>query len=214
MKKFLVIFCLFVGLEAVAGATLVESFSEVMALDSPPVVQTLRMDTDFITYADTLKVHVEDSDLPIIDAGYGGGYFHLGLLDSEGYTVGWASNDNDLANQEPSVSGFLQGKYSSVLGYMNKPANVILVYDALDNGWHIDSGVVGSAQDLAEGDLFFWTNDMLFDGVRGDVMAFDPYGIANDYARIPSIVLSPIPEPATILFILGGGVLLRRKKGV
>jgi hypothetical protein len=154
---------------------------------------------------DNLLFRVGGIDKSVADAGYGTGSWNLGLLNSDGYVVGWAAN---LRKGDEGFDGWLTGQYSgdTVCGLADgeRPTNAILVYDALNDGWEFES---------PEGDLFFWTNQILFNGVLGDVSALPPYIAANGgmAAILPSITV--VPEPATLgLLCIGYGMLFRRKR--
>lgn len=156
----------------------VYSFEEIGDFDT---IQPLSMDD-----GDNLMIFNLGLEFSISEAEYEDGYWHLGLLDSEGYVIGWAQNLFKDDPDWPEYHGLLYGEYSSGLGYGNRPANAVLVYDKLNNGWDLINGTIGSPQDGAEGDMFYWTDGIDFDGVRGNVNAFSPYGVLS-YARIPHL---------------------------
>jgi hypothetical protein len=183
-----------------------DNFQDSMILDEPPVVQTLSMND-----GDNIMILDSGSPISISVAGYDEGYWHLGLLNSSGDVIGWAKNS---IKEYDGYEGWLLGEYSSLLGANTRPTDAVLVYDKLDNGWYItddgDGGnAVGSNLDLAEGDLFFWTDEIYFDGTPGNMNAFSPYGTIP-YARIPEMVVV-IPEPATLFVLCIGGLLLTKK---
>ena len=192
---------MFLGTTADAATIHVGGFQELMILGDPPVVQTLNMDKYH-----SLKIRDNlGNEITVTAAGYGDGYWNLGLLNTSGNVIGWAKNSSPVPGRED----WLIGEYSSLLGNNNRPADAVLVYDKLDNGFNIIDGQVGSPQDLLEGDLFFWTNELYFDGVLGNMNAFAPYGVVAPYARIPEIT---IPEPATLLILAIGGLFLGKKR--
>lgn len=184
---------------AVVEGVVITSFEELMG----PAGQTLQM-----PLGSNLMIDFGAGPVSIVDAGLNEGSWHLGLLDAQGFVIGWAKNS---AKQVPNWYGRLIGEYSSLLGVGNYPTNAVLVYDNLINGWTVSGGVVGSFTDLAEGDLFFWTTEIKFDGILGNMTAFSPYMGDGSTARIPDIIVM-IPEPATVALLGLGFIGLRRRK--
>lgn len=202
MKKivYILLVVLFVG--GTANALLVTSFSEIMALDDTMTVQSLSM-----VDGDNIMVQQLDGTFSsVVDAGYGDGFFHLGLLNADGFIIGWAKNS---VKQYAGYEGCLAGQYSSVLGAHNRPTNAVLVYDALNDGWHVEGGIVGTVADVLAGDRFWWTDELLFNGILGDVSQFPPYGTLG--ANFPSIAIA-IPEPVTLVFLSIGSLALFRHR--
>ena len=155
---------------------------------------------------DNLLIDFGDGPLSIAQAGYLTGKWHLGLVDDEGYIIGWAWNG---ARDDDGWEGWFAGAYSYELGEGNRPSGAYLVYDALDNGFHIeaDTGLIGLAQDVLEGDLFFTEQDILFNGILGDIAQFSPYG---PNSTIPSMTLLINPDNPVLVSPLNAasGVLL------
>jgi len=180
------------------GVVRVKSFAE-LGNFSTIQVQNLNM-----AFGDNLLVRVDGVDKVIgLEAGevYGAGDWHLGLTKSDGTVVGWAKNS---LKSWSGYEGWLTGKYNALLGDNGRPSHAFLVYDSLvglgGEGWQVDTstGVIGSTQDLLDGDLFFMEGDILFGGVLGDVSKLPPF-IANNggqSAILPkmTVVIGP-PEP-------------------
>lgn len=142
-------------------------------------------------------------ETPIMNSTYNVGKWNLGLTNDEGYTVGWAKNSSPV----PWEKGWLMGQYSGVAVYGltdgEKPTHAYLVYDSTSNGWDIDleTGIVGSARDLLDGDLFFDEMDIRFgpDKILGDVSLLPPYlAASSDWPILPEMVVVLFPEPVTV----------------
>ena len=212
-----------IGMAGFAEAAVVNSFEQMGDFSGlNGLLQNLRMDTDWTTYAVNLRVEISGIEMSLAEAGLDTGTWHLGLKNEHGYIAGFANNSNDLANTEPSARGFLQGKYSgsatlgidgNPVGFASgqKPFGAYLVYDALDNGWDIADGVLGSIEDINQGDIFFDESMIRFDGVLSDLSAFDAFDI-DDHARIPEITAVIVPEPITITLFGLGSILIRKMK--
>lgn len=163
-----------------------------------------------MNFGDNLLVRVGGVDMSVVAAGYGAGSWHLGLTTDDGTVVGWATNSS---KGSPGYEGWLTGEYSSLMGYGNRPTHAYLVYDSADtgptHGWDIVDGVVGSALDKLEDDLFFDETDISFDGVLGGISALPGYAYEDRIAPEMTVV---IPEPATITVLALGGLSLIRKR--
>lgn len=158
--------------------------------------------------ADNLMIRVGGVDMSLNDAGYGDGYWHLGLRDAEGYIVGWAKNSSG----NPLRKGWLVGEYSGSATYGladgEKPVSLILIYDALNDGI---GNVGGTTLYVGDDDLVFTEADILFNDVLGGVSMLPIYHGNGDPSILPHMVVV-IPEPAT-LFVFGiGGLSLIRKR--
>jgi hypothetical protein len=164
---------------------------------------------------DNLLIRVDGVDKSIVDAGYGAGFWHLGLTNSDGYVVGWAKNSFKSSG---GYEGWLGGEYSGsaplydkgVLVYKGlangeKPTHLFLVYDKLNNGWGSSGSQLGTPQDLLEGDLFLDEEDILFgpDRLLGDVSLLPMYG-ADVIAILPkmTVVILPLASDFNYLLIL------------
>ncbi len=146
-----------------------------------------------------LVINIDGVDMGVVEAGYYSGNWHLGLFDSEGYIIGYAQN---VQKAGVGREGRLIGAYSSLLGVGNTPTNVCLIYDSTGNGWGYDTEttLLGTDQDFLDGDLFFWTTDIKFDGVLGGVNLMDPYTATAETARIPELAVTiAAPEPVVLV---------------
>jgi hypothetical protein len=157
----------------------------------------------YMTLGDNLLIRVGGVDMSVVDAGYGAGYWNLGLTDDRGYVVGWAKNSSKLV---PGRAGRLTGKYSgsALYGLTNgeKPIHAYLVYDSTGNGWDIVDSVLGSLRDLDDGDLFFDETSILFGPakLRGDLGGIDllPGYPLSGPAILPSMTVVIVPEPKPV----------------
>ena len=115
----------------------------------------------------------------------------------------------------PGAGGWLAGGYNSLLGSNNHPTGLFLAYDSTGNGWDIIGGVLGSEQDLIDGDLFFTEDDILFGplGLQGDlgIGLLPAYSAIGEVGILPHMVVV-IPEPATLLLLGLGGILISKRK--
>jgi hypothetical protein len=126
--------------------------------------------------------------------------------------VGFADNDNPYSGF-PGLNGWLLGGHNEHIGDGSRADDLLLVHDLLGDG-------IGTASSgtwlLGADDVLYSSNDILFgpSRLRGEVgllPLFEPIGAS---AILPEMVVSPIPEPATMgLLALGGGALLLKRKG-
>lgn len=224
-RMILTLIIVLIGMAGFADAAVVTGFEQMGDFSGlNGLLQDLRMDTDWTTYAVNLRVEIVGIEMSLAESDMDTGTWHLGLKNEHGYIAGFANNNNDLANTEPSARGFLQGKYSgsailgtdgNPVGFASgqKPFGAYLVYDALDNGWDIVDGVLGSQGDLNQGDIFFDDSMIRFDGILSDLSAFDAFD-TDDHARIPEMTAVIVPEPMTITLLgLGSLLILKTKTG-
>jgi hypothetical protein len=204
---------LVMGTWAEAGTVRVNSFADSRLGDFTGDIRNLEMALE-----DNLLARIGGVDKVLgldVASGevYGEGYWHLGLTGGpEGLVVGWATNSD---KGWPGYGGYLAGKYSGSADYGlsdgEKPLHAFLVYDSTGNGWDVLDGQIGSVQDLADGDLFFTEEDILFgpDKISGAVSLLPSYPSFGT-AILPSMTVMVIPEPATLIMLGIGGLLLRK----
>ncbi len=193
MAAAVVLFVLFADISSAGELIVMTNFRDDLNIGTGPH-QTLSMDDGV-----NLMVDIGGVSLGIVEAGYNSGDWHLGFFDEDGYIIGYARN---VWKDEPGYEGWMNGEYSSLLGIGNTPANACLIYDSTGNGWHYDTEttLLGTAQDILEGDLFFWTDELKFDGVLGGINLMGPYTATAATAIIPQIT-AIMPEPEHIVLV-------------
>jgi hypothetical protein len=124
--------------------------------------------------------------------------------------VGFVDNDNPVSATN-GLNGWLYGGHNEHIGDGLRAEDLLLVHDLLGDG----IGTVSSGTWLLGiDDVLYSSNDILFgpSRIRGAVEllpVFEPIGAS---AILPEMVVSPVPEPATVsLLALCGGFLLKRK---
>ncbi len=108
---------------------------------------------------------------------------------------------------------FLDGFYSAGLPEGYQPQDMLAVRDGADDGpgyFNTSTGIIILGND----DVMFGSQDFLFgpEGIRGDVSQIPVFTSGSDIFQ-PKMVLSPIPEPATMgLLTLGVVALIKRRR--
>lgn len=148
------------------------------------------------------------------------GYWNMGFLSDDTGMIGWAKNS---WKQYSGYEGQMRGNYYADLGVGNAPDEVYLVHDQNGDGIGVfddSSGILTFGDD----DVFYaydflggiWdaSPNILFgpDEVRGDLSYLPEYTGTSAILVLPSMTISVIPEPATMLLLGLGSVFLRRRQ--
>ena len=123
------------------------------------------------------------------------------------------NNDNYNSDTFEDYEGWCQGYYvDSVFPDGSFADGSLTVHDTLGDG----SFTLGSGGELFcdPMDEFYWTKDMEFGGVQGDVSQIGPFNYIEGTKIVSAdLVVNPIPEPVTLALLgLGACALLGRKR--
>ena len=174
--------------------------------DPGVATRTIQMETgNFLGFKDPVTGVVTSVGLDGTD-------WHIGFFDEGGYGVGWSQN---VRVTRSGWEGWFLGKYTSdLLNYDSdkKPNSVLILNDRNGDGmgtFNLTSGV----WNLAPDDILYTGDDLMIEGVRGNISAFPAYDAPGRALIMPDPIFI-VPEPATLVLLsFGGFAVLRRRRG-
>ena len=103
---------------------------------------------------------------------------------------GYVNNDNNLSNDNPNVlGGWCGGFYTNtVLPEGSFADEVVVIHD--QNGDGIGD-VTGGVWTLGADDVVYWTEDIEFNGVQGDINELGPFNYI-DTKILPQMTINPV----------------------
>ena len=153
------------------------------------------------------------------------GDWHMGFAVYDGLgtrtIVGFAQN---IHRDIPGEEGFMAGKYvetifdeggpdeNTLFSVGDLPEEIMIVHDVAGNGMGTFDDVTGEWI-LGSDDFFYSTQDILFgyEGFRGETGLLPVFSL-TDTCILPHMVIAPVPEPATLLLLSLGGMLIGKRK--
>lgn len=126
-----------------------------------------------------------------------GGVWRAGFVKYDGANMnfgGYANNDNGYSDNNPVAPGWCFGRfYSHVFADGDTADDVMIIHDQLGDGI---GDVVGGVWTLGADDVVYWTEDIEFNGVQGDINELGPFNYI-DTKTLPHMVINPVtPRPA------------------
>ena len=131
-----------------------------------------------------------------------GGYINFGgYVKNENY---WSDNFSD------TLGGYCEGRfYDHVFEDGDTADDVMIIHDRLGDGiGTIDNG----EWTLGTDDTPYWTEDIEFNGVQGDLSQLGTFTYTNGWKILPQMTIDAIPEPATVALLSLGALALRKRK--
>ncbi len=110
-----------------------------------------------------------------------------------GMTIGgYANNDNSSSNEGWEGCGWCDGTfYNSVFDSNEAVHDVLVVHDANGDGM---GEVIGSVWYLGGDDTTYWTEDIEFNGIQGDLSQMPPT-LTGGTLILPQMTITPVYPP-------------------
>ena len=180
-----------------AKAATIGSFGELLA---PGYTSQGLVNTQVMTQVWDFRV---DGQIPTLD-------YKFGLLDLNGYVVGYIGNSHPIFRDllSGAYNGDPASRYDNVMKVGEKPYGVIVIEDTDEDG--IIADLTGGNLMIDSGDRFWLTNDIEFNGVAGAISEMPAYTGTSDTLTIPAINL--VPEPAVLSLMAFAAVGLFRRQ--
>jgi len=114
-----------------------------------------------------------------------GGYINFG---------GYANNDNSLSNKNLGYEGYCSGMfYANVFADGDSADEVMIIHDQLGDGI---GDVVGGVWTLGSDDVSYWTKDIEFNGIQGNISQLGIFTYTNGTKILPHMTIDA-REPRT-----------------
>lgn len=106
---------------------------------------------------------------------------------------GYANNDNNYSNKYLGYEGWCKGRfYDPVFAEGDSADDVLIIHDQLGDGI---GSVGGGVWTLGLDDVMYWTEDIEFNGVQGDIGQLEPFSYTSGTKILPQMTINTFAGP-------------------